>query len=343
MAVTLQDIAQKLGVSKSAVSLTLRGHPRSHRFSGETRRRIELTAKEMGYRPNFFAAQLARESPNMILVCVNHLEDLWAMRVAQGIQDRALLRGYRPLICSFHEHEDPLLLQRDILSPQSIAGMLVLGSNTQNLTDQAVDELAQAGVKIVLVGRETNCPQAGHVLCDNHQGGWSVAEHIYANRPDEVWMLHVPTSVPGRDRAKGIQDYAQTHGLAMPRPILFQVSDLKTYGRQRIEDAYREIGHWPQAIVSDSDITAVGAVHALLDHGLVPGRDVAITGFDASRLSESCWPPLTSVEQPTSDMGRQAIDMLIGWVEQAENSDIGGKVLLPTRLILRQSSIMARL
>lgn len=354
MAVTLQHIAQKLGVSKSAVSLTLRGHPRSQRFSAETRHRIEQAARELGYRPNFFAAQLARETPNLVMVCVNQLDEPWSMRVAQAIQDRALLRGYRPLICSFHEHEDPLLLQRDILSPQSIAGMLVLGSNTQKLTDAAVSELADAGVKIVLVGRETDCLGAGQVLCDNHQGGWSVAEHVYAAGPQEVWLLHIPESAPGRARAQGVLDYVKHHGLPLPRVVELTVQDLVLLGRCSIERAYHQVGHWPQAIISDSDITAVGAVHVLLDHGWRPGRDVAVTGFDASRLSECCWPALTSVEQPVQEMGRQAIDMLVRWVEQGSvcrgghggGSLAGGgsdKILLPTKLILRQSSIMSRL
>jgi LacI family transcriptional regulator len=336
MSVTLDQIAAELGLSKSTISLALRDHPRSRRFSDETRRRISLKAEQMGYRPNYFATQLARSRSNLLMVCVSYLPNTWAMMIAGGFEVRAVERGYRLLIASFQHDGDPLAFQRDLLGPKGIAGMAMVGSSAEKLTDEAIRELADMGIKVVLVSRELDYPGVGQVLCDNYMGAKEAAGHVYSQGLKEVWVLAAgeETGTMTR-RRRGYLDGAREWG--MPAPLMLPIGfpDWKVSGYTAVRERLRRGGR-PEAILSASDLSAVGAAQALSEAGLVVGRDVAVVGFDGGIYSECCTPPLTSVGQPVREMGRAAADMLIDLLERPEET--ATRVMLPTELLVRGSS-----
>jgi LacI family transcriptional regulator len=338
MSVTLDQIAAELGLSKSTISLALRDHPRAKRFSGETRRRIAQTAEQMGYRPNYFATQLARTRSNLLMLCVSYLPNTWAMMVAGGFEARAVERGHRLLIASFQHDGDPLAFQRDLLGPKGIAGMAVVGSSTEKLTDDAIRELADREIKVVLVGRALDYPGVGQVLCDNYSGAKQAAAHVYGQGLKEVWVLVADESTRTMShRRRGYLDAARACGMPTPPMLPIGMPDWKTSGYEAVRKRLRS-GIRPQAILSASDLSAVGAAQALSEAGLVVGRDVAVIGFDGGIYSECCTPPLTSVGQPVREMGRAAADMLIDLLERPEETTT--KVMLPTELLVRGSSLI---
>jgi DNA-binding LacI/PurR family transcriptional regulator len=343
MSVTLDDIAAKLGVSKTTVSLTLRNHPNAGRFTSQTRRRIQVAAQKLGYQPNFFAAQLAKSRSTLLMACVNHLISPWAMAVFSGLEKQAAERKHRLLITSLQGQEEPLAFHRDILGSKGVGAMAVVGCHTRGqLSDSAIRGLADSGIKIVLVERELDHPGVGQVVCGNYEGARAAAEHLYERGLDDLWILSVQSDISdwARHRLRGYLDVARERGAAMP-PVLpmnsFPVNEdaYVTKGYEAVKNRLR--GHKPpRAILSNSDSAAVGAERALMEAGLSVGGDVAVVGFDGGIFSQTAWPPLSTVAQPTEAMGRAAADMLINMLEDPDRP--AEKVVLPTELIVRESS-----
>ncbi len=338
MSVTLEQIASELGLSKSTISLALRDHPRARRFSDQTRRRIVETAEQMGYRPNFFATQLARTRSNLLMVCVSHLPDTWAMAVAGGFEAQAVARGHRLLIASFQHGGDPLAFHRDLLGPKGIPGMAVLGGSTEKLTDEALRELADRGVRIVLVGRRLAHPGVGQVLCDNYGGAKAAMRHVCGLGARAVWVLGSNVKHgPMPERMAGFLDGARECGVAPPPVLTVGQPDWMESGYRAVRDRLSG-GDRPEAVVSASDPSAVGAMRALGEAGLAVGRDVSVVGFDGGVYSECSTPQLTSVGQPMRRMGQAAADLLIDLLERPEEGT--RRVMLPTELLVRGSSLM---
>src|SRR5699024_4256574 len=137
------------------------------------------TAQQMNYRPNFFASGLSGKQPKILMLCLSHLQDHWASTIAAAFENEASLHGYRVLISAFHDKENPLEFSREILGPQGVSAMAILGHNTNKLTDIAIDNLLNDGVHIVTVGREIDDKRVGQILIDNEDGVRQAANHFY--------------------------------------------------------------------------------------------------------------------------------------------------------------------
>lgn len=319
MPITLQDIATKLGVAKSTVSFTLRNHPKAQQFSQNTRQRIFQAAQELGYRPNFYASQLSGGRPKLLMLCLSYLRDTWASMVAEGFEAQASQRGYRVLIATFHDREDPLALHRDVLGSQGAPAAAILGASTHKLTDEALRGLLDEGVRVVLVGRELDDPRVAHVLTDNYLGGQLAARHLYEDLGlEDAWVVGVRGRLPLAQRLKGFCDTARALGKPQPRQIV--VPDGRAWiehSQAAFAQAIQTHGR-PRGVFAAGDVLAVGASHAMAEIGWITGRDVAVVGFDGGIYSVCHYPPLTTVAQPMMDMGQKAADLLIQMLEEPE-------------------------
>ncbi len=337
MAVTLQDIATRSGVTKSTVSFTLRNHPKAQRFSLATRQRIMRVAEEVGYRPNFFAVQLSARRPRLLLACRNAVHDEWASHVIEGLETYAAEQGYRILTVTLQDVDNPLALHRDLLGRHGVSAAVILGGNRRKLTDEVLTELLDDGVSVALVNRAMADPRAGQVLVDNYLGGRLAAQHLYQDLGlNEVWVLGTRLGA-FQQRMDGFRDMARE--LGRPAPYEVSLGDLSPavaeHGHQVMTAALEE-RRPPQGLFAIGDLLAVGACHALAEHGRVTGRDVAVVGFDGGIYSTCHYPPLTTVVQPMLEMGAAAAKLLINMLEGPDQPT--EKLLLPPTLRVQGST-----
>jgi LacI family transcriptional regulator len=348
MPVTLEDIATATGFDKSTVSVTLRDLPRASRFSQETRDRIHAAAAELGYRPNFFAQQLSGKKPRMLMLCVNYLRDPFAMMVAEGFEARAAELGLRVLITALRDRQDPLDLHRDVLGVQGVPAMALVGGDPSKLSDDSLRALARDGVKIVLVNRFIGpTPADGgrrpfvHVGADELGGSRLMAEHIYAQGAQDVWVLGGMHGSAFQARLAGFSQVAADH--RRPAPRVLNCRPLQgldwSGGAATTVAAALAVSRPPQAILAVSDVLALGAERALAEAGLVVGRDVAVTGYDDGVYAQCAWPPLTTVRLPMAGMGRAAADALFAMLDVPDVAP--PDVVLPVELVVRESGVLA--
>lgn len=334
MPVTLDDIAAATGFDKSTISVTLRNLPRANRFSPETRHKIAAAALELGYRPNFFARQLSDKKPRLLMLCLNFLRDPFAMMVAEGFEARATECGYRVLITALQDHEDPFHLHREILGLQGVPGMAVVGGASSKLSETSLQQLADDGVKIVLVNRRVNDQRISRISADDDRGAREMAQYIFGQDVKRAWILAGMESPAVEARVDAMLAAARSTGVLEPLLLKAKGINWADSAASVVTGELQRVAA-PQAILGVSDVLAVGAARACHDAGLVIGKDIALTGFDDGLYAQCFWPPLTTVRLPMNHMGRAAANSLIQMLEHPDEP--APQLMLPTQLMVRES------
>jgi DNA-binding LacI/PurR family transcriptional regulator len=324
---TIVDVAQRAGVSKSLVSLVMRGSPKV----GEGSRRAVLqAASELGYRPNAIARSLVRRSSTVIGVVLSDLHNPYFADVADGIEEAAAEGAYRAILgAGFLEPEREAGAVETLLQLQA-DGLILLGP----MMPLARIEAAASLVPVVVVGLETSAPTLDSVRNDDEAGAAAVVDHLVRLGHRRVVHVHAGSLGGSRARRRGYEQAMVRHGLqAYLRSVR---GDFTEDGGAR---AMREViaaGDLPTAVFVANDLAAMGALEALAAAGLRVPHDVSLVGYDDIITSHSARVALTTVAQPSVDIGRTASELLIERLEHGRSE--ARHVVLPPRLVVRGST-----
>ncbi|MFJ8086554.1 LacI family DNA-binding transcriptional regulator [Streptomyces sp. NPDC096205] len=335
---TLQGIAERLGLHVSTVSRVLNG-PRDRRVraaSGDTAERIRRLADELGYRPNPLAAGLRTRRSNLIGVLVPRLSEIVMATVYEGAEEAAAAHGLSAFVTN--THDDPAL-QRDRIAmvlARRVDGLII---GDAHLDGAALDVPGLRGTPFVLVNRRT---RAGHtsVTCDDRLGGRLVAEHLLALGHRSVGVLAgEPFASTGADRTEGFVERYREAGLPVPAHRVVHCAFDTAGGRRAATALLTGSGSGasdarPTALFAVNDFAAIGAAGAARDLGLHLGRDLALAGFNDTPLAAELPVPLTSVHSPMAEQGRRAVALLLRRIAGEETAS---EVLTP-ELRVREST-----
>jgi DNA-binding LacI/PurR family transcriptional regulator len=334
--ITIADVAEKAGVSKTAVSFAFNSPAR---LNTATASRILDVAQELGYRPDPVARMLTQGRTGAIGVLTP--QDLSIIftnpffgAFSAGIATVAEEQGYGLHFISPLHGSLSLAIQR-----ATVDGVVAIG-----LTDDhpEIEEIRRAGLPMVLVDSNTTTHPAS-VDVDDEGGARLAAQHLIDQGHRSVIILAIdgPRS-DGRDeggvvarRLRGYRETLAENGIAVTP------ADIRT-GPATIEGGRASVarliaaGSRPTAILAMSDGIAIGAIQALHERGLdVPG-DVSVVGFDDIDLAASVDPPLTTVHQPVRAKGETAVRLLLTMIDGRDAAP--GHQRLETRLVVRAST-----
>lgn len=323
--VTILDVAREAGVSKSAVSLALRGDA----GLGEgTRSTILATAQRLGYRQNRWARSLVQGRTGLVGVLLTDLSSDYQTEIVHGIEDAAETAGLEVLLS--HGRRDPAVLERrlDQLLDIGVDGVVVLSAM---LPPQVLAPAAKRA-PMVVVGRVEGLPDSiGSVANHDEAGARLAVGHLLGLGHTRVAHLSMSPRAAAQARRAAYEEVLAEAGLAA---TVFQADD---DGVTRVvRAANREGGDGgPTAVFASNDRGAVAVLGAALDAGLRVPEDLALVGYDNSALSRAVRPALTTVDQPRPRLGRLAMEQLAGLLGGGEARR---EVLEPT-LLVRGSTI----
>ncbi|MFF4352225.1 LacI family DNA-binding transcriptional regulator [Streptomyces sp. NPDC001530] len=331
--VTLQSIAERLGLHVSTVSRVLNG-PRDRGVraaSGDTAQRIRELADELGYRPNPLAAGLRTRRSNLIGVLVPRLSEIVMATVYEGAEEAAAERGLSAFVTN--THDDPALQRERIamVLARRVDGLII---GDAHLDGAALDLPELRDTPFVLVNRRT---RAGHtsVTCDDRLGGRLVAEHLLALGHRSVGVIAgEPFASTGADRTRGFVDRYREAGLPVPPHRVVHSAFDTAGGRRAASTLLAAVDDRPTALFAVNDFAAIGAAGAARDLDLRLGHDLALAGFNDTPLAAELPVPLTSVHSPMAEQGRRAVALL---VRRIAGEDTASEVL-PPRLMAREST-----
>ena len=327
---TLSEVARLAGVSIAAASRVIN---RSGHASPATREAVERAVRELDYVPNPTARALATQRSGAVVLAVSHHDpelfaDPFYAQIIAGVS-AALERTDLMLMLALADSEHGRARLERILRSRRADGVMLMALHGDDPLYHLVGKL---DLPVVHGGRPLNTEPAWYVDADNRGGARLAAEHLVGLGRRRVAMItgQLDTDV-GTARLHGFQEALAVAGLDTS---LVQQSDFtETGGREamaRLLDAHPDL----DAVFAASDNMAAGALSALRAAGRAVPADVAVAGFDDHPIARHTHPPLTTVQQPIRQLGREMAKMLLGLIDGEQPSPL----ILPTRLIVREST-----
>ncbi len=309
-------MAAEAGVSKSLVSLAVRGEPG---VSDESRMRILDAADRLGYHTNSWARSLVKGRSQMIGVLTGDLHGYYT-DIVRSIEDAAAEQGIGVLLAAGWRQRERLSRQVERLLALGIDGLVVISGQA----DAAVLEPAVGRIPIVVVGKPADLPDTVSQVCNDDQVGARTAVHYLASLGHRR-IAHVA----GSQRRSSVERRASYEctmvelGLADYVLVATEPEELQLHGA----DA-------PTAVFCSNDRIAAAAFGVAVDAGLrVPG-ELSVVGYDNTELSTWLRPTLTTIDQPRGQMGALAVATLL---ELLDGGRPRSTVLAP-QLVVRASS-----
>ncbi|MBL7969833.1 MAG: LacI family DNA-binding transcriptional regulator [Prolixibacteraceae bacterium] len=332
--ITIKDVAKRLNCSVSTVS---RAFNDKYDIRKDTRELILATAKEMGYSPNPIAKSLLKQCSNQIGVVVPEFINSFFPEVIIGIQEVFLKKGYQVLIMQSGESHVTELENVKTLENNMVDGMIVsLSLETKNV--DYYKELIKQGFPLVFFNRVSNELDTSKVLIDDYKWAFFANEHLIYQGFKKIFHFAGPSGLMfSQNRKNGFIDAHRKHKLPFTESHIIETG-LMIWDGERVMEKLIHENNVPEAIFAVNDPTAIGAMKMLKKHGYkIPG-DVALVGFTESKLAELIDPPLTSVAQPTKEIGRTAAQLLLEQIE-SKGIFVPQTVVLNGRLNVRESSM----
>jgi DNA-binding LacI/PurR family transcriptional regulator len=326
----MEDVARLAGVSHMTVSRVL-NEPASVRL--ETREKVLLAIKQLGYRRNSAARSLVtRRSQTLGVVCFD--TTLYGpASMLNGIEHAAEEAGYSVSVASLRRPTAEAATQAvQRLVDQLVDGLVLIAPQAA----EAMAFVRALPTNVPAVAVENALPNVTSVSVDQELGARMVTEHLLSLEHETVHHVRGPLDwSEANGRVKGWLAALEEHGRTAPREFLGDWSAKSGYlaGQKLARDGQAT------AVFAANDSMALGVLRALHEAGLRVPEDVSVVGFDDIPEAAYMTPPLTTVSQPFRAVGRRSIEILLGEIEGGER---GASALIPPALALRNSTSTRR-
>ncbi|MDG2280196.1 MAG: LacI family DNA-binding transcriptional regulator [Flavicella sp.] len=329
---TIKDVASKLNVSVSTVS---RAFNDKYDIRTETKELVLKTAKEMGYRPNPIARKLIQQRSLNFGIIVPEFVNSFFPEVIIGAQEVLLAEGYQVLIMQSNESSETDMKNVDTMVDNMVDGLIV-SLTCENENIEKYKELIASEMPIVFFNRVVDDLPASKVVFDDYKWAFFATEHLLVQGHTDIVHLSGPKNLLlSKNRSQGFDAAHRKHKIPVGRkiPCGFSMEE----GERVALDLIKK-DEVPTAIFAASDPGAIGAMKVFKDHGYAIPKDIAIVGFSESSLAEHIAPPLTSVSQPTRDIGQTAAKLLLEQID-TKGLFVPQTIVLNGRLNVRESSM----
>ena len=314
---TIKEVAKKARVSVGTVSNVLSG---SIPVSKQLKDRVLDVIKLLDYHPNYVARSLKIRHTRMIGMIVSDIASPHVPQLVRGAEEAARQANYMLVTCN---SDDQIERERQVLGDlrsRCVDGILLIAAAGDHAHVWAVRE---SGIPIVCLEREL--PGFDCVAANNFAGARQCVKHLASRGHRRIGMLNGDLKIESAsERHGGYRRGLEDEGIAYDESLV--ASGLELLSREPR----------PSAILTGNAALALGLLGALKDFGLRCPDEIAIVTFDDPGYGEALRPGLTVVAQPSFEMGRQAMELLLKRMEDPRRDR--AKVVLETKLVIRESS-----
>ena len=326
--VSMQDIADKAGVSRVTVSRVLSNHPS---VKAETRKKVLYWVKELEYEPNVIAQSLAGSSTNVIGLLVPEIAYPFFSEIIEAVENQAFYAGYHTIICNTRRSQEK---ERNILTElkkRKVDGIIAVPVS-------AVQTAAYQRLSIPVVMITKRAEGFSSVYISHYTGGQQIARHFL-----NVGFQRIGYIGPIRDSTSAIKYAGFQNYLAENRIDLTDVIECPAPANMNASLVYAKVKEYAastglrcEAYLANDDITACEAIAAFRELGYAVPKDIAIAGFDNSLLAKEISPKLTALAQPLEEIGKKAVEVLLAQIHDGMPPQM---YELESRVIVRESTI----
>ena len=327
--ITLKAVAQYVGLTPGTVSAVLNNAPSARSIPQETKNRIHAAAKQLNYRPNFFARTLRNKRTYTIGVIAEEIGDSYGSAVISGIEQHLRKSGYFFLTVA-HRHDTELLSRySQMLSERGVEGIITVDTKVQE--SPTLPTVAVAGHK--------KLKDVTNIVLDHDRAAVLALNHLKSlNHEHIAFMKGSPLSSDSEERWASICRIAAQMGIKIDPALISQIDKedpTPMVGYPLVKELLaRKVPF--TALFAYNDISAIGAIRALQEEGLRVPQDVSVIGFDDIPGAAFHMPSLTTVRQPLARMGEVAAQSLLERIEGKK--EFPSEIAIEPELVVREST-----
>jgi LacI family transcriptional regulator len=304
----------------------------------QTRDRILKAARQLHYRPNFFARSLSLKRGFTVGVLVPEISEGYAASIMSGIEDYLLREGYFYFVASHRGKSDLVQEYPQMLIERAVEGLILLNTPVTRALS----------VPAVAIGGHEKVDGVTRIVVDNERAAWMALEHLTRLGHSRIaFFKGHPGSADTDERWRGICRAAAELGIEMRPRMSIQLQSRSSTPEPSVpEEGYvyaqrlLATGGGFTALFAFNDISAIGAIRAFRDADLRVPEDISVVGFDDIQAAAYMTPRLTTVRQPLRQMGELAAQQLLQHISTGE--PLPEEIRVEAELVVRESTFAAR-
>jgi LacI family repressor for deo operon, udp, cdd, tsx, nupC, and nupG len=326
---TIKDVALKAGLSQATVSRVINNHPY---VSEDKKIAAQNAMEELGYVPNSSAQQMRNVKTKKIAVLVSRIANPFFSHLVDAMEKRAATYGFQLILCNTRIDKAKELEFFKLLVSKQVDGIIMASVENQW---SVIEPFTKYG-PIIYCNEYDSDATVTRVRLDQIEGGYIGTMHLLEKGHHKIAYCQGNDSSVSVNRRKGYLKAIAEVGIEPVKEWMFR--DVFT-----IEDGrniFRKIQHLsnpPTAVFSGSDEVAAGIIHEAKKHTWHVPKNLAVVGFDDQPIAELLDPQITTINQFTTDIGFQTMDVMIGIINKTRLND-AQDIILPIQLIERQST-----
>ncbi|WP_336771369.1 LacI family DNA-binding transcriptional regulator [Paenibacillus sp. MMO-58] len=333
MKATIYDVAKEAGVSIATVSNAING---KGNVSKKRREQIFKIMEQMNYQPNVNASALMGKKTYTLGLLIPDISNPFFSEIARAIEDQAHQLGYSVIMCSTDNKDERVERYIALLEQKNVDGILI-GTGVDNL--DILTNLQARKIPIVMISREASALEVDTVVADDYVGGLMAAQHLIEMGHTRIAILSEQLKVSSaRERIRGFKQGLQDRQISFDDRNLVICDYMVEEGRRGAGELLGR-GDRPTAIFCCNDVLAIGAMQEARSLGIKVPEELSIVGFDDTILAAVVDPPLTTVAQPIASMAKQAFQLMISNLDEAE--PVKKRIVLRPEINIRQSTAKA--
>jgi DNA-binding LacI/PurR family transcriptional regulator len=327
----LEQVARRAKVSTATVSRVLNN---ASIVKSTTRARVLRAIEELKYHPNLHARNLAGGKSNTIGVIVSNMENPFFFDIYKTVESDAHSSGLEVVVANTDYRPEQLVTSIRLMIGRRVAGLAAIVSEME---PALMDELTDSRIPVVFYDVGTPRPNITNIKVNYRRGVEKVVEYLHNLGHRRLGFVgHHAVLGPINERLKTVTEAAARFSGMEVRTAAD--TDTLEGGRQAAR-ALLATGYQPTAIICVNDVMAVGALRELRERGLRVPEDISVTGFDNVKLSEFCYPALTTVHIPRDRIGHIISDRLApGSARESADREI----VIDPEFVVRDSTGPAR-
>jgi len=331
---TLKDIANALKISTATVSRALADR---WDVNPNTKKLVQAEAERQNYKPNPIALRLQNKRSKTIGLIVPEFRSSFFSNIIAGIQQALDEAGFQLLITQSNESSENEERNIKLLENNMVEGILI-SLVKEGINNEHYQNLIDSGIPLVFFNRVCTKIEAPKVIIDDYKMAFFATEHLIYNKFKKIIHFSGPDELSvSRERKRGFLDAMKKHKLTIDNSSVVEAGIFSDKGYD-VMKILIDTSNLPDAIFCFNDPTALGALKAIKEAGIRCPEDIALVGFSETEIAQLVEPPLTSIQQPTFEMGETAAKLLLEQITMA-TPPAPRTVSLTAKLNIRKSSI----
>jgi LacI family transcriptional regulator len=337
--ISLQDIAESLGVSKSLVSMVLNNKAQENGISKTTQQRVWEKIKELDYKPNMMARGLRMGRSNTIGLIVSDISNPFYSKIARHVEDFLEEKGYSLIICSTDEDIEKELKLIRMLKDRQTDGLII---STSQKSDSEFKAMLEEKYPFVLIDRAMPNILANTVAVNNYKGAYEAVSHLILQGYRQISAFAVtPVHVSSiNHRIEGYYKALRDHGLTYGKRLMAEIpfDDIKNSVRKELKNMLSGPNKI-DAIFAVNGHIAIACLESLHEMKVRIPEDIALLCFDDLEFFKFNNPSITAVAQPIEELAVNAAQILISELKSKDEAFSKKNIELSTTLNIRRSTI----